>query len=571
MVFCYLFEVKSIQQYLFSSGKLKYVVSASERLDRLINTHCGSTLQQVLENANLSSDLCEEIEQTESSIHFLRCKGGAFYAFSLSQAPLETLRSAWTITVAQMFPSLSFTDALVSHNSLDKALDLGHESLAQSRQAPQIKLPLASAISARNARTGKQAIMPSPLDKKSRYAVDSDDALDIDTDLHRQAYTQFNLAAGGALQNKFTPIDCDTELKYELSFDTFTRRDLALVHIDGNGLGILLMALKDALTKKTAGMASEQEKNTLFQQAFRAFSDALCQATEEAAQAAVESVLDQLQAKYPNKAIALRPIVLGGDDVTLFIDAEFALPFAQTFCREFEKSSEAALQELTQQHPSLPSKLTASGGIVYHKVNHPFMQTHHLVEALCTHAKSLTKLAIGNQSDKAGPAALSLYRISNASQQNLESLLEQNLSVQLKDGSELTLGQNSYFVDADNALPSTCSRSFERLQEVVQLSTVAKGGSESRVPVSMAKWRQMMTHIMADDIDEANRIYHRALHLSKNSTQPLETALDKLTPEGWQRENWYWCKGNQKVCMINDLLMLDHFNTPDSAQEQAHG
>lgn len=45
---CYLFEAKSIQSYLFRSGKLKEIISSSERLDFLVddNFSCTKLLKQ---------------------------------------------------------------------------------------------------------------------------------------------------------------------------------------------------------------------------------------------------------------------------------------------------------------------------------------------------------------------------------------------------------------------------------------------------------------------------------------------------------------------------------------------
>ena len=82
MIHCYLFEAKSIQDYLFSSGKMRDVVTASERLDNLIDSNQASLLYAVLDSAELDHDLLElEKEETEGCIHFIRCKGGAFYAY----------------------------------------------------------------------------------------------------------------------------------------------------------------------------------------------------------------------------------------------------------------------------------------------------------------------------------------------------------------------------------------------------------------------------------------------------------------------------------------------------------
>ncbi|MGD6740190.1 hypothetical protein ACN08N_19290 [Photobacterium leiognathi subsp. mandapamensis] len=124
MRYCYLFEAKSIQEYLFQSNKLKDVIAASERLDRLIDSTECSVLDQVLKAAELESDLLNRDVNTDHTIHFLRCKGGAFYAYCQQQAPLVSLRSAWTLTLSQLFPSLVYTDALSEAPALKVALRL---------------------------------------------------------------------------------------------------------------------------------------------------------------------------------------------------------------------------------------------------------------------------------------------------------------------------------------------------------------------------------------------------------------------------------------------------------------
>jgi len=53
MIFTYLFEAKSIQNYLFANGKLKDVIASSERLDRFIDSDKTSLLYQVIKQADI--------------------------------------------------------------------------------------------------------------------------------------------------------------------------------------------------------------------------------------------------------------------------------------------------------------------------------------------------------------------------------------------------------------------------------------------------------------------------------------------------------------------------------------
>ena len=565
MIYTYLFEAKSIQDYLFSSGKMRDVISASERLDNLIDSTDTSVLYDVLSSAELSHDLLDaNMQDTQGCIHFIRCKGGAFYAYCSDKNKLLTLRSAWSLTLLQLFPSLVQCDALVSAEELDDALQQGHQQLAQARNTPVINLPLATAISKRSSRSGKQAVIVS-----SREASKQAEALDIDTQLHRAYHNASANKGAMALQDKFTPDNLVVALKYESSFESFEKRDLALIHIDGNGLGLLLIALK----KQLKGKSAQQ-----YRQAFRQFSAALETATQAAAKEATAKVLPIV--KGDEKTLtALRPIVLGGDDVTLFIKAEAALEFANTFCVAFARESKLELASLINQYPGLPKQLSASGAIVYHKVNHPFVQMHHLVEDMCAYAKALTK-SVTCEDKAVGPAVVAQIRVGNASQQDGEALLKQNQHCELPELSNefpngLYLGQSRYFVENDEDFIQTKAQHYFLLQ---QLLTLSQG---SQTIVSMAKWRQMATHIMANDLGEAKRIYNRALtlHEKNGDLRGFEAALDTLCPVGYQRKEWIFskegCSDNQahSFTVINDLLLLEHYQVKqkqrDNIKEQA--
>ena len=565
MIYTYLFEAKSIQDYLFSSGKMKDVISASDRLDNLIDSTDTSVLYDVLSSADLSHDLLDaNMQDTQGCIHFIRCKGGAFYAYCDDKSKLLTLRSAWSLTLLQLFPSLVQCDALVSAEELDDALHQGHQQLAQARNTPAINLPLATAISKRSSRSGKQAVVVS-----NREASKETEALDIDTQLHRAYHNASSNKGAMALQDKFTPDNLAAPLKYESSFDSFEKRDLALIHIDGNGLGLLLIALKQQLKGKS---------NQQYRQAFRRFSAALEAATQAAAKEATAQVLPIVNAD--EKALtALRPIVLGGDDVTLFIKAQAALEFANTFCVAFARESALELASLISQYPGLPKRLSASGGIVYHKVNHPFVQMHHLVEDMCAYAKALTK-SVTSKDKAVGPAVMAQIRVGNASQQHGEALLKQNQHCELPGLSQefpngLHLGQSRYFVQHDEEFSETKAQHYYPLQQLLNLS------QGSKAIVSMAKWRQMATHLMANDVIEAKRLYNRALtlHEKQGDLRGFEAALDTLCPAGYQRKEWIFSKQASddkpahSFTVINDLLLLEHYQVKqeqrDNNKEQA--
>jgi len=583
MYYCYLFEAKSIQAYLFQSSKLRDVISASERLDRLIDSSPNSVLAQVIEVAKLPTDLLSDVSDNEHTIHFLRCKGGAFYAYCRQQTPLLSLRNTWTLTLSQLFPSMVFTDAFSEAESLQQAMALGLKRLNTDRNNPRLLLPTATAPVKRAARTGKGAV---PLSRLAQYgSVKEDSELDLDTELHRQAYQAFAMRDSAALQDRFTPPELKEQICYPLNFETqfpfsgtvdlLTQsqreaiKDMALIHIDGNGLGILLRQLKQVL---------QTQPVEEYRRAFRAFSEALAQATQLAAQQATRVLYQQVVGDSSHGEpvmLPMRPIVLGGDDVTLFCRADLALEYARTFCMAFKQSSQNILASLYQEYlagSGIKPYLTASGGVLFHKAGHPFMHSHQLVEGLCEQAKKLTNSIYGTPSNKVGPAALALYRVSNATQSDVESLIQQAQTFPLSSAQRICLTQTSYFVsmtsDEQQALeketgePLKHNRCLDKLQNLIPRD-------RANAVMPMGKWRQLATLLSQRDFAEAQRLYNRALSLCSDKTQlqQFRDLVAALAPTANEQVEWAWQEEGQWRTFINDLLLVDHFQPVSYAND----
>ncbi|WP_217533693.1 Cas10/Cmr2 second palm domain-containing protein [Vibrio metschnikovii] len=572
-MFVYLFEAKSIQSYLFQSGKLKDVISASERLDRLIDNHPSSVLANVIAQCQLETDLLTpHTKQHDHQISFVRCKGGAFYAWSQSKDPLVQLRGTWTLTVQQLFPGLTFCDALCENTSLQQALQQGHAALAAARNLPSPHYPLSTAPCVASPRTGLAAVPISAVARReiAPQANEGEQQIDLDTELHRQCYRFLGLRESLLLKKFSSNIDLPASLQFPLDSNNFYNaqteqadetdlRDLALIHIDGNGLGKQLRALRKAL---------ENQSDNVFYTAFRQFSDALAKATElaaaEATQWLYQTQLKQ-QENTPVTYLAMRPLVLGGDDITLLCRADLALGYAKYFYRAFQTYSAEQLKGLHTRYlkgsADLLPYLTASGGILYHKANHPFMLCHHLVEGLCSEAKTVTK-----DTPSALPAALSFYRISKALAEDIRVLRAQSQQW-LWQGKPLQGALPGYLIteNDDQFNSSVVGPSFIELERMRQfLSQKVKG--DAPLPLSINKFRQMATELSRDNSDEAMRIYDRALsQLTPAQRTEWDKHLASLMPVTQRAEpNWFWDhtddKGeSQYYSWIIDLLVYEHF------------
>ncbi len=542
--YCYCFEAKSIQSYLFKTGKLKDAIAASERLDQLIDNQSNSTLAQVLQAHQLSSDLIEG--EANPQIRFTRCKGGAFYAYAHSIKPLHTLRSAWTATLVLYFPDLKFVDALGHADTLQQAMFKAKDQLQVDRQQPTLKLPIGSAIVQPALQTGLASV-----------EKDHSEFLDLDTCYQRQVYKNRKLKTQGTLQDKFLPDMCSLSLMEDLAEhcqepDT---QDMAMIHLDGNGIGAILQQLNQS----AKSLSSEH-----YAKLFRKFSEGLAQATKQAAKKATQHIIEKHKIK---DELAMRPLILGGDDVTLLCKPRFALDWVECFCASFRTNSKKFLEKLPQKYSVTleTEELTASGAILLHKYKHPFIFTHQTLEALTERAKAFSK-----EKDPNNPrAAIALYQVSNCIEDGFAGLVT-------SQANGINLSQLCWLIDEGE------SRSLKHLKGL--LDCIEDNSSRLRI----SKWRQLASLVAQGLNEEAKAYFKKAMHLTDHDPAQASTsqphvksqpqhardfadAITQIFPreKGYQHLNRdsFYCEQTKQSC-LHDVLVLHKLTAPEKNQEQ---
>jgi hypothetical protein len=447
----YLFEAKSIQQWIFAGGKLADMVAASDLLESLT----GSLLEQVL---NVLPD--------KNSIKFTRRAGGTFYASSDSRDSLLEMRSLWNAFVGQAAPGLQWSDALVGGETIREAVKAGILLLAEKNNQPVPVLPETTTMMLRAPRSGKSAVA---LDRRSP----TPEWVDEDLQARREFKQQHNRKGRmSELEKKFTPLDLldkahwPTDLQGEGEEKAFPFRGehdlLALIHADGNGLGQLLQKMDAVTAANPRG----------YEPIYRGFSEALSKATEAAAKDATAAVLaPNLQKdRFP-----ARPLILGGDDLSIIVRGDLAIQFAESFLLAFEKRTSdelAALQlKLKQQNIALPDdfpkRLFACAGIAFIKPKQPFYLAYTLCEALCAEAK---KAVSGKSGLCRGEkrSALSFYRLMQTTAENpIDMVNRETLYAKARTGIDAEIGfrLGAYGMDAGQGLP--CLTDLRQLKNQV--------------------------------------------------------------------------------------------------------
>ena len=88
------------------------------------------------------------------------------------------------------------------------------------------------------------------------------------------------------------------------------------------------------------------------------------------------------------------PVLVGGDDLTVYVEGKFAIPFAESYVRHYEQltgEDELLKQLAVVAGAKKPGPLTASAGVAIVSRNFPFHIAYDLAEELVKRGKKLGK------------------------------------------------------------------------------------------------------------------------------------------------------------------------------------
>ena len=181
---------------------------------------------------------------------------------------------------------------------------------------------------------------------------------------------------------------------------------VGVIHIDGNGVGAIMRdlgrafdtvdacldSLKDAAYKRRDNPCSIRDDRFqwfVMEVNYR-LDGVVNQAVAEAWQT-VENIADVNRLK----TLPVVPVLVGGDDVTVYTDGRFAIPFAEAYIRHYEELTEK--DELLKQLAVVAGAkkagpLTASAGVAIVGRNFPFHIAYDLAEGLVSRGKKLGKM-----------------------------------------------------------------------------------------------------------------------------------------------------------------------------------
>ncbi|HMO50102.1 MAG TPA: hypothetical protein PKE26_05215 [Kiritimatiellia bacterium] len=338
----YEYSAKSIQDYIFRTDKLKLMIGASTLVEQL---------------ADSIRRLPAEWGVEESEFEVLTCAAGGVRILFGKLEDAQALAQWVPLYINAIAPGLEFAQAVVPiTDSLAGAGKQAGQKIQHARQRPPINYPEAGPLIRRARRSG----LPLFLHEKNtdEYWSHEEAAKREVTGEANDAAWDRMAPAKGPLER---PFDFDDLVIGENSY-------IAIIHADANGLGERIKRLAET------GKLDEPSM-------WRDFSSAIQASTEEAARSSAQLVFKASERDKSRRYYPIRPLVCAGDDLTVIMDAVFALGFVREYLRRFEEQSQTRLGALGEEG------LTACAGIVFMKAGFPFSSAYHLCEDLCKQAK----------------------------------------------------------------------------------------------------------------------------------------------------------------------------------------
>ncbi len=365
MKYVYGASIQGIQGFIFETNKLKEIAGASNLIEWFVSEKFikdffnGNGRFKILRNAGGNIRLLFEDKQELAKI--------------IKELPKRIMREAYGITVSQAVVEIN--ENCSGKEYLNKTAEL-EKKLTYARNKASIPLDGKFNILKQCSRTGK------PLH-------DVKIINDTKTEFDKGSYQKYKDAPPAHKNLLLKKIGIDKKLfsyfTKEMEEISNNKNKVAIIHADGNKMGLLLQLMKESLLKQN----KEADK---IQEAYKTISKAIESATISAVQAAYDEVFKKYEKDEETQNIPFRPIVIGGDDVTFVCNADDAIEFINIYLKKFEEFTKENFKESVKDYglQEFENGLTACAGIAFCNEKFPFHYAVELSEALCSRAKKIS-------------------------------------------------------------------------------------------------------------------------------------------------------------------------------------
>jgi|GEM_PF-1907986 len=371
--FAVLIEVVSIQQYIFSSNKMRENIGASYIIEKLLYGENGlmDGILKKMFDASFNINVWKELKDLDANsfceVGFIG--GGNALIFFEDDAKAIDFITKFSSDCLLQFPSLKIAFGVKKDfNTTEYISD--YQSLLQDLKARKAKyIPNVSIF--KQGITGDCPLSNEAAEvfykKSSNYIsmTSSSKLYASDQSFDNQNNTFPCLNGIYQLPNEIDKMGQDKEASY-----------IAVVHIDGNGMGKIFSNINDIKELRKKSKAVSDKANS-----------AMVKLIEHVIEIKEDEKLNDLKFKAGENFLPIRPILVGGDDVTFICEGRLGIYLAEKFIGYFYDETERGKGE------NSPEKLMdgACAGVAIVKSHFPFYKVVKLAEDLCAEAKKSSR------------------------------------------------------------------------------------------------------------------------------------------------------------------------------------
>jgi hypothetical protein len=468
-------SVQGIQGFIFQTNKLKEIAGASELVEQI----CSEAFGKILGKAD-----CKDPKMIKEDPNWIIGAAGKVVYIFENEEDCKNVVLTFAKKVMTMAPGITISQAVVKiegeYSDYEKASNELEKRLRTQRNRASRPLTL-----------GLMAIRRAPTTGLSAVEYTEKDGLTDEASSRKRQSGQTK-----TLMEKLANVENLSHKEIAYDFENLTEKGknkwIAVIHADGNGLGKIV----EAVCKE----AEESKK----------FSGLLDNITKESAQKAYSNV----EKLFNNsKFIPIRPVVLGGDDLTVICRGDLAMKFTKIFLETFEEKSKEQLRIL-DKYEIVKKGLTACAGIVFIKSSYPFHYAVTLAESLCKRAKEKAK----NIDPNLAPSCLMFHKVQDSFVEDFKEIAKRELTPQDK----LSFEYGPYYCgNHAKSFGKKCENTVDSLLRNLELFEEKEGNA---IKSHIRQW----VSLLFDNVDAANQKMKRLRTVNEKARDMIDAKYEKL-------------------------------------------
>ncbi len=376
-------DVAGVQTYIFSSNKLKENLGASSIVKNIYSDFLSCIIEEHFDIDGFDIDFWKSMPETKDNtseddqrislfrkyagIDICYIGGGNALLFFKTRNDFSAIIKKFTSSFLLHAPGLYINTAHIETDQAqikDNFFTIKEELDSQlyyikNTYVPNITLP----------RHGFTASCPRTGLSVEKLMIDKNGKVDVFSSV---SATKINSADdNNAFDNEFKK-----NLEFTKDIEKLGQKEgddnfIAVVHIDGNEIGALF---KEAFNNNSFMPARRLSQN-LATSTKAAFDDLIKIIIKDEKQCLISSNNKKFG------TLPIRPIIIGGDDITFVCPGKLGIYFAEKFMEFFENQTARFHRE----------PLSACAGVAIAKTKYPFFRAYKIAEELCSNAKQKRK------------------------------------------------------------------------------------------------------------------------------------------------------------------------------------